>query len=286
MSTINMILEYAELLLNKLLIRFGRRRLLLSLLMMIVVLTLWVSPYIRMVTFYGIAIILIPTAVACILLIWIFEDVAWSWLTRNRVLGHLPGFGIDDWRYGIRVVLIYCASVLVLSLFIAMQAEVSLRVSYAPTTPIPIGTPIPSAPRPPMPLIVPRSTLRPIPPLSTAIETRTPESFEGSMPTVVIAEVAFSDGGKIRTIEMHVTLVNFGETTDLSGWKLEDGHGNTYNFTNFLFKGHSVIHIHSGKGRDSATDLYWNRDVASQSVLRGRMVLRDQLGYVVDEFSY
>ena len=57
-----------------------------------------------------------------------------------------------------------------------------------------------------------------------------------------------------------VTLKNTGTTSrDLTGWTVEDLAGHVYTFGHFTLKPGGKVVIHTGKGRNTATDVYWGR---------------------------
>jgi hypothetical protein len=60
--------------------------------------------------------------------------------------------------------------------------------------------------------------------------------------------------------EEFVTLKNTGTTSrNLTGWTVEDLAGHVYTFGPFTLKPGSKVVIHTGKGRNTATDRYWGR---------------------------
>lgn len=58
-----------------------------------------------------------------------------------------------------------------------------------------------------------------------------------------------------------VELTNLGSVDeDLTGWTLEDAQNHTYTFKSFTLNAGSKVKLHTGKGDDSAEDLYWNKN--------------------------
>jgi hypothetical protein len=61
--------------------------------------------------------------------------------------------------------------------------------------------------------------------------------------------------------EEWVELTNLGGVDeDLTGWTLEDAQNHTYTFKSFTLNAGSKVKLHTGKGDDSAKDLYWNKN--------------------------
>jgi len=61
--------------------------------------------------------------------------------------------------------------------------------------------------------------------------------------------------------EEWVELTNLGGVDeDLTGWTLEDAQNHTYTFRSFTLNAGSKVKLHTGKGDDSAEDLYWNKN--------------------------
>lgn len=64
-----------------------------------------------------------------------------------------------------------------------------------------------------------------------------------------------------RTREM-VVIVNEGDQADLSGWTLSNPRGKVYTFGNVLLLKENFINLHTTKGVDIPTDLFWNQEEA------------------------
>ena len=57
-----------------------------------------------------------------------------------------------------------------------------------------------------------------------------------------------------------VEIANQGSSDQsLVKWTLEDKDNHTYAFKNFTLKAGSSVKVHTGKGDDNLTDLYWGR---------------------------
>lgn len=58
-----------------------------------------------------------------------------------------------------------------------------------------------------------------------------------------------------------VEIANEGSSDQsLVKWTLEDKDNHTYAFKNYTLKAGSLVKVHTGKGDDTLTDLYWGRN--------------------------
>jgi hypothetical protein len=57
-----------------------------------------------------------------------------------------------------------------------------------------------------------------------------------------------------------VVIVNEGDQVDMTGWTITSPRGQTYTFPTVLLFKDSFINLHSTKGVDVPTDLFWNLD--------------------------
>ena len=48
-----------------------------------------------------------------------------------------------------------------------------------------------------------------------------------------------------------------GKSVSLTHWTLRDRANHVYRFPSFLLKAHKSVEIHTGTGRNNATNLYW-----------------------------
>lgn len=82
---------------------------------------------------------------------------------------------------------------------------------------------------------------------------------------VRIASVRYDSAGRDNRTNKSlngewVKIVNHKSTrVRLRGWTLRDSDGNVYRFPTFTLKPGAAVRVHTGKGRNSATDLYWGR---------------------------
>ncbi|MER7178558.1 lamin tail domain-containing protein [Streptomyces hyaluromycini] len=109
---------------------------------------------------------------------------------------------------------------------------------------------------------------------------------------VVISSVQYDSPGRDdrsnRSLNKEwVDITNTGRrTVNLNDWTLTDEAGHTYTFRHFRLDGRATVRVHTGEGRDSATDVYqdrrnyvWNNDEDTAT-------LRDEGGRFVDDDSW
>ncbi|MFJ9643986.1 lamin tail domain-containing protein [Streptomyces sp. NPDC004244] len=83
-----------------------------------------------------------------------------------------------------------------------------------------------------------------------------------------------------------VELKNTGRhSLNLRGYTLTDRDGNRYRFGDFRLDGRSSVKVHTGQGRDTHQDVYWNRRHQVWDE-RDTVTLRDNRGNVVDTESW
>jgi len=139
------------------------------------------------------------------------------------------------------------------------------EVLYIPTGPLPTYTPVPPT------TAAPTVTARPLTPTTSL----TPSPSPSGNPAKPIIESVLAPGD-LANERVKITRTGLGELS-LDGWWIEDGKGNVYHFPQLnLFEGGAVF-LHTTKGLDSATDLYWGlSEPAWQS---GEiLILHDALG--------
>ncbi|MEU5595087.1 lamin tail domain-containing protein [Streptomyces sp. NPDC020298] len=73
---------------------------------------------------------------------------------------------------------------------------------------------------------------------------------------------------------------------DLDGWTLSDEEGHSYTFRYVRLAGRATVRVHTGIGRDSATDLYQDRRNHVWDENSDTATLRDDHGRFVDAFSW
>ena len=136
---------------------------------------------------------------------------------------------------------------------------------FIPAGPLPTVTPVPPTP------IAPTVTPRPV----TPTQSLTPTASPAGNPARPVIEAVLAVGD-LESERVKISRTGFGELS-LAGWQIEDGNGHVYIFPQLnLFEDGSVF-LHTSKGVDSATNLYWGlSEPAWQS---GEvLILRDEKG--------
>ena len=73
---------------------------------------------------------------------------------------------------------------------------------------------------------------------------------------------------------------------DMTGWKALDEAKHTYTFPAFALLPLGIVTLHSGVGRNTATDLYWGSGVAIWNNTHDTIYLHDNLGNLIDSWVY
>ena len=136
---------------------------------------------------------------------------------------------------------------------------------YIPSGPLPTYTPVPPTDVPPS------STPKPV----TSTPSLTPTPSPTGNPAVPVIESVIG-AGSLANERVKITRTGLGEL-NLAGWQIEDGQGHTYTFPRLsLFEGGGVF-LHSTKGLDTATNLYWG--LTQPAWQSGEiLILRDEQG--------
>lgn len=139
-----------------------------------------------------------------------------------------------------------------------------------PLTSTPTETPLPFEP----PTPPPSATFPSVPAVLTTF-TPTPAG-----PAVRIREV-ISPGDPAHET---VLISNAGLPVDMEGWTLSNGKGHIYTFPAFrLWSNEATVQVHTSLGKDTATDLFWNRNASAWS--SGSIItLADKEGNVIDTY--
>lgn len=156
----------------------------------------------------------------------------------------------------------------------------------------PIRTPGPT--RSPWPTSTPQPTRTPLPtpyslPIPTSLPTRAARPTPTSPPAlrVVIVEVVIPLESAFGAGDEYVVLLNPSDRIDMNGWTISDEQGITYMFGNFILNDMSAVRVHSGRGQDTQTDLFWGITSPFWGNRKsGKVVLRDISGAPVDVLAY
>ena len=71
----------------------------------------------------------------------------------------------------------------------------------------------------------------------------------------------------------------------LAGWTLEDEGNHTYTFPEFSLNAGASVKVHTGKGTDTARDLFWNRSTSVWNNGGDVATLKDGTGIIVSSYS-
>ena len=196
-------------------------------------------------------------------------------------------------RFGLTMAELMAANGLQNPDWIAVGQKLAIPKVGAPT-PTSTVPPVPTLTETPLPFEPPTSVATRTPSTSLfasltatitgsmAVSTNEPATPVASGPPVVIERV--TGAGNIAAEE--VVISSRVKQINMEKWTLSDGLGNIFTFPNvILWSSQAPLHIHTGKGADSPTDLYWNR---TDSVWKGRgelATLKDAQGNVIDTFK-
>ncbi|MEU9288458.1 lamin tail domain-containing protein [Streptomyces sp. NPDC048275] len=75
-------------------------------------------------------------------------------------------------------------------------------------------------------------------------------------------------------------------TVNLDGWTLSDEDGNRYTFRDYRLEGRATVRVHTGRGRDTDTDLYQDRRNQVWDDYSDTATLSDDRRRVVDTASW
>ena len=141
----------------------------------------------------------------------------------------------------------------VLSAPIAMQAPVVQTPLVAPMQAAAVITATPANVLQPAPTAAVVATPQAAPQATRAPKATTPISATAN---VRISTIVFA-GQRGREA---VVIVNEGDQVDMTGWTLTNPRGQSYTFGGVLLFKDSFINLHTTKGVDVPTDLFWNQD--------------------------
>lgn len=107
------------------------------------------------------------------------------------------------------------------------------------------------------------------------------------LPRVVIAEVKHISQREIdmvRNQDEYIVLANYGDYVDMSNWYIADTQGHVYHFQDFHLNQASIVRVHTGKGTDTISDLYWGQDKLIWTNDKPQLFLFDTFGAIVDRW--
>ena len=97
-----------------------------------------------------------------------------------------------------------------------------------------------------------------------------------------------SDTGSNRSLNAEwAQLHNYGSRTRaLTGWTIRDRSGHVYRFPRFSLKPGRSVRLHTGRGQNSASDLYWRQGAYVWNNTGDRAILRNKAGSRVDTCTW
>lgn len=120
-----------------------------------------------------------------------------------------------------------------------------------------------------------------------------------TVPAVYIHVIQYSPAGPdtpVTTAKLDgewVLLTNTtGKSVTLTNWTLRDKANHVYRFPKFVLKAHKSVKVHTGTGKNSATDVYWgHKPPASTSYVwnntgQETAALRNAAGKAIDSRAY
>lgn len=120
-----------------------------------------------------------------------------------------------------------------------------------------------------------------------------------AVPAVYIHEIQYSPAGPdvpVTTAKLDgewVLLTNTtGHSVTMTNWTLRDKASHIYRFSSFTLKAHKSVKIHTGTGKNTATDRYWgHKPPSSTSYVWNNSgaetaALRNASGKTVDHRGY
>jgi len=76
------------------------------------------------------------------------------------------------------------------------------------------------------------------------------------------------------------------QTVDMTGWLVRDAVRHQYTFAAFELKPGASVRLHTARGADSRTDVYWGRNGHIWDDKGDTAYLLDAAGVLIDEYSY
>ena len=97
-----------------------------------------------------------------------------------------------------------------------------------------------------------------------------------------------SDTGSNTSLNREwVKLVNHVRSAkNLTGWTVRDRDGHVYKFGNFHLAPGQAVRVHTGRGTDTGTDVYWDADSYVWNNSGDKVILRSWSGAKVDTCSW
>ncbi|MEU6102748.1 lamin tail domain-containing protein [Streptomyces flaveolus] len=111
-------------------------------------------------------------------------------------------------------------------------------------------------------------------------------------PNVEISDVQYNSPGRDdrsnRSLNREWVEItnNSRRSINLDGWTLRDEDGHRYTFDDYRLDGRSTVRVHTGRGRDTDTDVYQDRRNYVWDNRSDTATLRNDNGRFIDETSW
>ena len=143
------------------------------------------------------------------------------------------------------------------------------------------------SPADPYPTATPTATASPTP-------TRTPTPTPTSTLTPASVRIARAccqvdpEGNDMQHLDQeYVCFENRGGlAADMTGWHVKDLADHTYTFSSFTLSPGALVRLRTGKGQNTATDLYWGLTMAIWNNDHDTVLLYDSAWVLVDQYAY
>ncbi len=121
-----------------------------------------------------------------------------------------------------------------------------------------------------------------IPATSPEEEIATTASSLGQVQVEIVTIVLSLSGTPLGSPEGEMIILhNSGDAVNLKGWTITNSRGDVYTFPDLPFARGMSLALHTEKGQDTATDLYWGKDKAAWQKGNDKATLANAEGRVV-----
>jgi hypothetical protein len=127
---------------------------------------------------------------------------------------------------------------------------------------------------------------------STTAAVATPSTDSRHAPSVRFSKVVYdspgADTGSNPSLNAEwAQVTNFSASGRvLTGWTIRDTSGHIYRFPTFTLRAGKAVRLHTGRGANTATDLYWRQDGYVWNNSGDTAILRNRLGTNIDRCSW
>ena len=127
-------------------------------------------------------------------------------------------------------------------------------------------------------------------PTSTSTPTRTPTSTPSPANVRIVPSCCQVDpeGNDVQHLDQeYVCLENRGGLpADLTGWHVKDLADHTYTFGAFNLQPGALVHLRTGKGQNTTSDLFWGLSTAVWNNDHDTVLLYDSAWVLLDQYAY